>query len=240
MSNRVSREFPELAQWAYKYPSKGYETFNSFTNAGAMQNYDNVDSSMLVKNTSPYMINALNWWTNKNSSSNLSLDYSHPVFGEPTLKFVANSANTTGYVKFRTATYPSGGIVLPHNHLTNPNPIAGYFYVKTLDVQGNRIAPTMSVTVSMMPDMTSDAPLTSWSMGTGSTPILASNNELAMGLTGSGQLTNYIQVEFDVKGNNDTNTTCWFTMPKFYYIDGYTLLQNGKNVYMANGVGGVW
>lgn len=236
MSNRVSREFPELAQWAYKYPSNGYDTFNSFTNAGAMQTYGNVDSSMLVKNTSPYMVNALNWWTNKNSSSNLSLDYSHPVFGEPTLKFVANSANTTGYVKFRTATYPSGGIVLPHNHLTNPNPIAGYFYAKTIKIQGNYSAPTMSVTLSMMPDMTSNTPLTSWS----STPTPAYDNELAMGLTKSGTLTNYLQVEFDVKGYNAINTTCWFTMPKFYYIDGYTLLQNGKNVYMANGIGGVW
>lgn len=240
MSNRVSREFPELAQWAYKYPSNGYDTFNGFTNAGAMQTHDKTNTSMLVKNTSPYMVNALNWWTNKDSSSNLSLDYSHPVFGEPTLKFVANSANTTGYVKFRTATYPSRGIVFPSNHLTNPNPTAGYFYVKTMDIQGDYSAPTMSVTVSMMPDMTSDTPLTSWSMGIDSTPILVYGHELAMGLTQSGTLTNYIQVEFDVKGNNATNTTCWFTMPKFYYIDGYTMLQNGKNIYMANGVGGVW
>lgn len=236
MSNRVSREFPELAQWAYNYPSYGYNTFNSFTNAGAMQIYDETNTSMLVKNTSPYMVNALNWWTNKNSSSNLSLDYSHPVFGEPTLKFVANSANTTGYVKFRAATYPSSGMVQSKSLISIP----GYFYVKTIDIQGNYSEPTMSVTISMMTDMTNGTPLTSWSMGTGSTPIFAYNNELAMGLTGRGQLTNYIQVEFDVKGNNATNTTCWFTMPKFYYIDGYTLLQNGKNVYMANGVGGVW
>lgn len=236
MSNQVSREFPELAQWAYNYPPNGYDIFNGFTNAGAMQTYDVTNTSMLVKNTSPYMINALNWWTNKDSSNSLSLDYSHPVFGEPTLKFVASSANTTGYVKFKTATYPSMGMVQP----TSSNSVPGYFYVKTVDIQGNRYVPTMSVTVSMMPDMTSDTPLTSWSMGIGSMPILADNNELAMGLTQSGQLTNYIQVEFDVKGNNATNTTCWFTMPKFYYIDGYTLLQNGKNVYMANGVGGVW
>lgn len=232
MSNRISKEFPELAQWAYNYPSNGYDTFNSFTNAGAMQTYDETNTSMLVKNTSPYMVNALNWWTNKNSSSNLSLDYSHPVFGEPTLKFVANSANTTGYVKFRAATYPSSGMVQSKSSTSIP----GYFYVKTIDIQGNYSAPTMSVTISMMPDMTSNTPVTSWS----STPTPAYNNELAMGLTKSGTLTNYLQVEFDVKGYNAINTTCWFTMPKFYYIDGYTMLQNGKNVYMANGVGGVW
>lgn len=236
MSNQVSREFPELAQWAYNYPSNGYDTFKSFTNAGAMETYDNVNASMLVKNTSPYMVNALNWWTTKNSSSNLSLDYSYPVFGEPTLKFVANSANATGYVKFRVDTYPSGGIVLPYNHLTNPTPTAGYFYVKNINIQGNYSAPTMSATISMMPDATSSNPLTSWS----STPTPAYDNELAMGLTNRGNSTNYLQVEFEVKGNNAINTTCWFTMPKFYYIDGYTLLQNGKNVYMANGVGGVW
>lgn len=256
MSNRVAKEFPNLAQYAKNYTTP--ESYAGIKWVGYINANTVIDDYKLygdttvkyLKNTTPYMVNKLNWWTNSSHNS-LSLDYTHPFMGEATIKWDLATADSDDTVlTFYMSDYPATGVACNHNSYDQTfQTLPGYFTMGLFKKSKSFLNATVSIDFLWYDNNMS---ITYTLQGI---PIALSsyyaqaNQSLHLPLNvDKSKITSRLGINIRFNTNNEPSVEgkqAWFTMPKFYYIDGVDLDSGGSDAtstapYLVNGLGGVF